>query len=197
MDYLFVSWEDIERLTARLAVEVRGRGFKPDIIVGVSRGGLAPTRILSDFLDVRDVIILGVAFYEEIGRTGSEPVITHPLSRGIRGKRVILLDDVSDTGGSLAIAKRHVESLGPSEMLVCTLHRKPWSTCDPDIFIEETDRWIIYGWEKLEAAEHIRENLGIEGDYAGSLRAAGFSSEDLKLLEILGIDLFDPDSPGQ
>jgi len=102
---------------------------------------------------------------------------------------------VSDTGGSLAIAKKHVESLEPSEMLVCTLHRKPWSTCDPDIFIEETDRWIIYGWEKVEAAEHIREGMGADGNYRESLRAAGFSEEDIELLELLGIESADPDSP--
>ena len=195
LKYLFVTWEDIELLTAKLAVAIRERGFDPDIIVGVSRGGLAPTRILSDFLDVHDVIILGVAFYEEIGRTGNEPVITHPLSRGIRGKRVILLDDVSDTGGSLALAKRHVESLEPSELLVCTLHRKPWSTCEPDIFIEETDRWIVYGWEKVEAAEHIKENLEAHGDLLQALVDAGFSEADLDLLRLLGILSIDPDSP--
>jgi hypoxanthine phosphoribosyltransferase len=189
MKYLFVSWEDIERLTVKVALAIRERGFEPDIIVGVSRGGLAPTRILSDFLDVHDVIILGVAFYEEIGRTGNEPVITHPLSLGIRGKKVVLLDDVSDTGGSLALAKKHVQSLAPSELLVCTLHRKPWSTCDPDIYIEETDRWIIYAWEKVEAAEHIRENLGAGDNYRQALEDAGFSDGDVELLDLLGINL--------
>lgn len=188
MKYLFVSWEEIERLTAKVALSIRERGFDPDIIVGVSRGGLAPTRILSDFLNVHDVIILGVAFYEEIGRTGNEPVITHPLSLGIGGKKVILLDDVSDTGGSLALAKKHVQSLDPSELLVCTLHKKPWSTCEPDIYIEETDRWIIYAWEKVEASEHIRENLGDGNDYRQALRDAGFSDGDAELLGLLGIN---------
>ncbi len=194
MEYLFVTWERIEELVARLAEGIRARGFEPDIIVGVSRGGLAPTRILSDFLDVKDVIILGVVFYEEIGRTGVEPRITHPLSRGIRGKRVILLDDVSDTGGSLALAKRHVLSLKPSELLVCTLHRKPWSTFDPDIYLEETNKWIIYAWEKSEAACHIKANLKEGDDPLSALKEAGFSRGDIALLGDLGILASDADS---
>lgn len=184
MDYLFVTWERLERLVARLALAIRERQYDPDIIVGVSRGGLAPTRLLSDFLNVRDVIVLGVIFYEDIGRTSSQPTITHPLSRGIRGKKVILLDDVSDTGGSLGLAKKHVLSFNPSELLVCTLHRKPWSTFNPDIFIEETDRWIIYAWEKVEAASHIISRMGYKDSEAGLLDA-GFSDGDLQLLRDL------------
>jgi hypoxanthine phosphoribosyltransferase len=192
LDYLFITWGDLEGLVARLALAIRERGMEPDIIVGVSRGGLAPTRMLSDFLDIRDVIILGVAFYEEIGRAATRPVITHPLGKGIRGRRVVLLDDVSDTGGSLALAKEHLLSLGPSELLACTLHRKPWSTFDPDIFVEETDRWIIYPWEKGEAASHILGKMrGSESD----LLDVGFSGHDLRILRSLGFLPSDPDSP--
>jgi hypothetical protein len=79
---------------------------------------------------------------------------------------------------------------------VCTLHKKPWSTCEPDIYIEETDRWIVYGWEKVEAAEHIRETLGADGDLQQALVDAGFSEVDLWLLRLLGILSADPDSPG-
>ena len=192
LEYLFITWGDLERLVANLSLAVRKRGMEPDIIVGVSRGGLAPTRMLSDFLDIRDVIILGVAFYEEIGRAASRPVITHPLGKGIRGRKVVLLDDVSDTGGSLAVAKEHLLSLGPSELLVCTLHRKPWSTFDPDIFVEETDKWIIYPWEKGEAAAHI---LGKAGGSDLDLLRVGFSEHDLRLLRSLGFLSSDSDSP--
>ncbi len=188
MDYLFVTWRDIERLVSRLAVAIEDAGFEPDIIVGVSRGGLVPTRLLSDYLDVRDVVILGVAFYEDVGKAGTEPRITHPLSRDIRGKRVVLVDDVSDTGGSLDLAKKHVAGFEPSQLLVCTLHRKPWSTFEPDIFIEETDRWIIYAWEKIEAGSHI-----LDGGQEEELREAGFSEHDIDLLRSLEIAPSKPD----
>jgi hypoxanthine phosphoribosyltransferase len=181
LEYLFVTWERLEELTAGLSGAIRERQFEPDIIVGVSRGGLVPTRLLSDFLDVRDVIVLGVAFYEDLGKTASEPRITHPLTRDIRGKRVILSDDVSDTGGSLALARSHVLSFRPADLLVCTLHRKPWSTFHPDLFVEETDKWIIYPWEKAEATEHIIRKGGRQGVCA-NLQEAGFSEADLGLL---------------
>jgi len=195
LQYLFISWERLEELLAALATSIRKRGFKPDIIVGVSRGGLVPTRLISDFLNIRDVIVLGVAFYEDLGKTGSEPRITHPLSRGIRGKKVLLLDDVSDTGGSLGVAKEHVLSFGPSELLVCTLHRKPWSTFMPDIFIEETDRWIIYPWEKVEAGVHILCNMEPGKDREVTLSHAGFSRGDLRLLGDLEVFGSGPDPP--
>jgi len=185
VEYLFVTWEDLEDLVARLAVKIWQSGYRPELIVGVSRGGLVPTRLLSDFLNVRDVIVLGVSFYEAMGKTSKRPRITHPLSRDIRSKRVLLIDDVSDTGGSLQLAKRHVLSFSPGDLLVCTLHRKPWSKFHPDIYVEETDRWIIYPWEKAEAAGEILAAL--PGDQRRELASVGFSERDLDLLEGLGL----------
>jgi hypoxanthine phosphoribosyltransferase len=195
LQYLFISWERLEELLAALATSIRKRGLKPDIIVGVSRGGLVPTRLISDFLNIRDVIVLGVAFYEDLGKTSSQPRITHPLTRDIRGKKVLLLDDVSDTGGSLELAKEHVLSFNPSELVVCTLHRKPWSTFRPDIFVEETDRWIIYPWEKVEAGMHILCNMKTNQNREVALSDVGFSRGDLRLLGDLEILGSDPDPP--
>ncbi len=193
MEYLFITWEQLETLLAKLALAVSRSGFRPDTIVGVSRGGLVPTRLMSDFLNVKDVIVLGVAFYEDLGRTSTEPRITHPLTRDIKGKKVLLLDDVSDTGGSLELAKRHVLSLGPSELRVCTLHRKPWSTFTPDEFIDETDRWIIYPWEKVEAGDHIIRKIDGKGSRRAALINAGFSEEDIQLLGRLSVLGSEPD----
>ena len=184
MKYLFVTWEDLEDLVARLANKIYESGYRAELIVGVSRGGLVPTRLLSDYLNVRDVIVLGVSFYEALGKPSKEPRITHPLSRDIRSKRVLLIDDVSDTGGSLILARSHVLSFSPGSLLVCTLHRKPWSKFHPDIYVDETDRWIIYPWEKAEAAGEIVDKSA-EGKE--QLLGAGFSARDLDLLKELGI----------
>jgi len=197
LQYLFVSWERLEELLARLASSIKKRGFKPDIIVGVSRGGLVPTRLISDFLNIKDVVVLGVAFYEDLGKTSNEPRITHPLSRDIRGKKVLLLDDVSDTGGSLELAKEHVLSFKPADLLVCTLHRKPWSTFRPDIYVEETDRWIIYPWEKVEAGIHILSHLKAGQDRATALSDLGFSKGDIRLLGDLEVLDLEPDLLGR
>ncbi len=193
MEYLFVNWHHIETLVATLAESIRKRDFRPDMIVGVSRGGLVPTRLLSDYLDVRNVAVLGVAFYQDLGETGNEPRITHPLRRDVGGKKVVLVDDVADTGSSLEKAMSHVSGLEPSSLLVCTLHLKPWSTFEPHIYAEETDKWIIYAWEKMEAGSHIVKDVG-NGKAEDGLLAAGFSSNDIELLRSLKLKGLDPDT---
>jgi len=149
MNYLYTDWNELEQLCRLLADKCRD--YHPDVLVGISRGGLVPVRLLSDYLANPHVAIMRIEFYLGIGKTKDKPEITHPLTIEVKDKKVLIVDDVSDSGKSLIEAKGYIEKLGAREVRVATLHFKPHSSYRPDYHVGETSAWIIYPWEKNEA----------------------------------------------
>ncbi|MFN3527886.1 MAG: TIGR00725 family protein [Candidatus Altarchaeaceae archaeon] len=151
--FLELSWNDIERMCKKLKEKIN---FDADIIVGISRGGLVPARILSDLLDIKNLEIIKIESYTGIG-TKKEPKITRELLIDIKDKNVLLVDDVADTGESLILAKEYLLKKFPKNLKIATLHYKPKSKIIPDYYVEETEKWIIYPWEKNETIKEIRK----------------------------------------
>jgi hypothetical protein len=154
-----VSWEEVARLCESLASTISSSGFSPDVLVGVSRGGLVPVRLLSDLLGVGEIYTIRVSFYKSVGKTADFPRITQPLTERLEGKAALLVDDVSDTGRSLLVAKDHVKRMGAEDVKVATLHLKPHSTFRPDFFVGETGDWLVYPWERHESAKELGKKV--------------------------------------
>ncbi len=181
MRYLRLSWEDIERQCVELAKMLRRSGVRADMIVGISRGGLVPARLLSDLLGNDELHTMRVKFYTGIGRVGERPVILHPTQVDVTGRRVLLVDDIADSGKSLSTAKRHLEERGAGEIVVATLMKKPASVITPDFYVQETDAWVIFPWEARETARLIAsgaENVEEELRAAGLVEVARELEED-------------------
>ena len=155
MEFLRISWEDGAKLCEELVH--KAKDYRPDVLVGVSRGGLVPLRIFSDMLGIKRIGVLGIQFYKKIGETSDFPEITHEMPLKIDGKKVLIIDDVADTGKSLAEAIKCISNKKPSEIRTATLHYKPTSEIKPDYFIDTTTAWIIYPWERHEAEREIKE----------------------------------------
>lgn len=153
MDLLRISWDAVIKYCEELAEKTKD--FKPDIIIGISRGGLVPARILSDILAVKKVGVIGMKLYKKVGERYDAPEVTQELTMDIRGKKILLVDDVSDSGKSLAAIKEYVKSKGASEVKVATLHYKPHSVFRPDYYIGTTEAWIVYPWERHEVEREL------------------------------------------
>ncbi|UCH57833.1 MAG: phosphoribosyltransferase [Candidatus Bathyarchaeota archaeon] len=160
---LHPSWDDIQRLSEAVAAKVMEHGYEPDLIVAVSRGGFDPARIMCDQLMVRRLASVQVEYYNDVGSTTDVPRIIYPLNADVNGLKILVVDDVSDTGTSLKAAKEHVESRGATEVRVATLHIKPWTTLKPDYHAAETDAWIVYPWEPIESMLSIAAMLKYKG----------------------------------
>jgi len=102
------TWNQIYRMLLDLVEKIRKNGFEPDIIVGVSRGGWPPARVLSDLLDNPNLANVKAEFYLGVAETKGEPVITQPVSMIVNGKKVLIVDEVADTGKSLKLVKEHI-----------------------------------------------------------------------------------------
>lgn len=149
------TWDELHLYILELSKLIRESGYKPDIIVGIARGGWIVARLLSDLLDVPDIASIRIEFYKDIAETSRSPIITQPVSTSVRGKRVLIADDVSDTGSSLNAAVKHLIEEGADEIRVATVHVKPWTTFIPDYFVVKTDAWIIYPWEPYETIKRL------------------------------------------
>jgi hypoxanthine phosphoribosyltransferase len=170
-EYVAPSWDKIYEMIVDLALKIKESGFKPDLIVGVSRGGWAPGRILSDLLENTHTANIKIEFYVGIGKTGHKPIVTQPISEDISNKNVLVVDDVADTGMSLTVALDHVVEKGAGNIKTATVYYKPHSTFKPDFFADTTSNWIIFPWERLEATRLLLEEAKAEGRSLDSVRA--------------------------
>lgn len=109
MKYIILSWQDVYNLTLQLSERIVESGFKPQVIVGIARGGWIPARILSDVLYTSAMFNVRIEYYSELGIKGPEPKVTQPLSVPIEGKKVLLVDEIADTGESLTHAINYIK----------------------------------------------------------------------------------------
>ncbi|TFF92750.1 phosphoribosyltransferase [Candidatus Thorarchaeota archaeon] len=151
MEYLILSWQDVYTLTLQLSERIVQSGFKPEIIVGIARGGWIPARILSDVLYAETLQNIRIEYYTDVGVKGKEPKITQPLSGTLEGKHILLVDEVADTGDSLHTAVEYVKGLGAGDVRSAVLHLKSTSCIIPDYYMVKTDAWTVYPWENRES----------------------------------------------
>lgn len=160
---LHLGWEDVQRLAEKVAEKVMTSGFRPDVIVAISRGGFDPARILCDQLSIQRLASLQVEYYTGVEQRRGTPEIVYPLNADVPDLKVLVVDDVSDSGNSLKAARDHVLERGASEVRVATLHVKPWSNFRPDYYAEEVEAWVVYPWEPMETLRWMAERLKSEG----------------------------------
>lgn len=147
-----VSWGRVERLARDLALRVRRDGFEPGLIVAIGRGGWVPGRLLSDYLDVGNLTEVKVEHYTATHKQ-SEARVRYGLSADPTGQRILLVDDVTDTGESFEAALEHIRAKGePAALRTLALHHKRVSPYEPDYYGARIDRWrwIIYPWAVVE-----------------------------------------------
>ncbi len=156
-----VSWEQFDCLCRRLVSKIRESDFQPDLIIAIGRGGYVPARILSDRLDIMNLTGFKIEHYRGAQKKAAA-VIRYSLPAEVEGKRVLLVDDVSDSGDTFVVALAHVrERLQPDAVRTATLHHKIVSSYEPDFYAEKVTewRWIIYPWAVVEDVSGFLERM--------------------------------------
>lgn len=178
------SWDQIYWFLLNLAETIQNDGFKADIIVGVSRGGWFPARILSDLLENPKLANIATEFYMGNTQIRRKPIVTQPVSVSVKDKKILLIDDVADTGESLKLVNSHLKERGASEIKIVTIYRKPWSSIIPDYYAKETCLWIVFPWEKKETIRKIVEKYVQQGKTVKDVKEALISiGMERKLVE--------------
>jgi len=147
-----ISLDDVYDLSWRLGQQILESEFNPEVVVAIARGGFVPARFLCDFLDLSAMNCVKVQHYLPGAEKEERAWIRYPLSGRVEGQRVLLVDDVNDTGDTLEVALDHVKSLGAEEVRTCVLHEKLTTKVPADFkqVIVRDWHWIIYPWAVVE-----------------------------------------------
>lgn len=147
-----LSWEHFYDLCRDLAGQIRDADYRPDLIVAIGRGGWMAARILSDFLGNANLCSFRIVHYHG-SHVEPQARLRYSLSPDVAGQQVLLVDDVSDSGETFAVALKHIGSrLDPTQVRSAVLHHKTTSSYQPDYYGEQVTRWrwIVYPWAVLE-----------------------------------------------
>lgn len=153
--FYVITWNQLYRDVIKLCSLIKQDNYKPDILVALARGGWVIARIVSDMLEIEQVTDMHVSFYTDINRTKKEPIILEDLGKDVSDKRVLVIDDVSDTGESLIKVLGYLKEKRPLEIKTATVYIKPWTKYVPDYYVKEFDGWIIYPYEIKETIKKL------------------------------------------
>ena len=145
---VLVAWEEAARLSRLLSHAIRASGYRPDLVVAIGRGGFVPARVVCDQLLLQMLTSMKIEHWGIAAEKKEKTVVRFPLSVDVKDLKVLIIDDITDTGETLQVAVEYVEGGGPAEIRTGVLQHKFTSAFSPDYYAEYMDewRWVIYPW---------------------------------------------------
>jgi hypoxanthine phosphoribosyltransferase len=139
-----VRWEDLDDMVRSLADAVRG---EYDVMLAITRGALVPAGMLAYRLGIRNILVAAVAYYDDTGQPSPSPTfLQFPADPLLRGKRVLIVDEVWDSGTTIHAVTERVRQAGGIPT-TAVLHYKPVHSVvpqEPDHYVVETSAWVVY-----------------------------------------------------
>jgi uncharacterized protein len=160
MQFLSVDWQGLHDRVFKLSEAVeKDNNF--DVIVAVARGGLTISHILSDTLGL-PITSFTVSSYRDLKQQENLKV-TFKIGNKLENKKILLVDDISDTGTTFIRGINYLHELGATEIKTAALFTKPWTKFVPDYYVEEVDKWIIFPYEGKETVQSLAKKLIKDG----------------------------------
>ncbi|MCW4050074.1 MAG: phosphoribosyltransferase [Candidatus Bathyarchaeota archaeon] len=146
-----MDWQLFDDLAKAVAYKVKESGFQPDFMVGLARGGWVLSRVLCDYLGVKDLVSLKVEHWGVTATPDGTAQIKYPFDVDLTGKKVLMVDDITDTGESMIVALDYVRGKNPEEIRTAALRHIEGSKFIPDYYGDEiTWRWVVFPWNVVE-----------------------------------------------
>lgn len=142
-----LTWDGFGEASRDIARAILADGFVPEVVVAIARGGLLPAGAIAYGLGAKNCGAINVEFYTGIGTVLDAPEVLPPEldMTYLNGRRVLLVDDVADSGRTLDLAVRLLTEQG-AEVRSAVVYTKPTTIIDPDYSWKATDRWIDFPW---------------------------------------------------
>lgn len=160
-----LTWDGFGVATRELSRQIVSEGFAPEVVVAIARGGLLPAGAIAYGLGAKNCGALNVEFYTGIGTVLDNPEVLPPMLdvAYLRGRRVLLVDDVADSGRTLQLAVELLRGEG-ADVRSVTIYTKPSTVIEPDFAWKATGQWIDFPWSA--------DGSVIEEDAGSSSRSA-------------------------
>ncbi|HZB96353.1 MAG TPA: phosphoribosyltransferase family protein [Herpetosiphonaceae bacterium] len=140
-----ISWQRFEELVRALAEQVEP--FEPQIILGIARGGLFPATMLS-FVLRREFYPIRLTRRVDDAIVHEKPTwLVRPPDK-VRGRRILVVDEIVDSGRTIALAADETRALGASEVRTAALYAHSWADPRPDYVALTSDALILNPWDR-------------------------------------------------
>ena len=148
MDKVHLTWGDVQACVGRI---IRHLERDYDCMLVVTRGGLVPACLISEQIDLRNILVAAVMFYTGVDQRLEAPIfLQFPADPLLAGKKVLVVDDVWDSGRTIMAVKARVQE-AQGQATIAVLHFKParshFPNARPDVFGEERNDWLVYPWD--------------------------------------------------
>jgi hypoxanthine phosphoribosyltransferase len=149
-----MAWDDLGVAARALAEQAMADGYRPSVILGIARGGLLPAGAVAYALGVKNAFTISVEFYTGVNERLDVPMVLPPVPNlvDVSDERLLIVDDVADTGGTLEVVNRFCEGR-VAEVRTAVLYEKPRSVVKCDYVWRRTDRWITFPWSADDPLE--------------------------------------------
>jgi len=156
-----LTWEGFGVATREISRAVVADGFAPEVVVAIARGGLLPAGAIAYGLAVKNCGAINVEFYTGIGTVLEAPEVLPPEldMTYLEGRRVLLVDDVADSGRTLALAVQLLRDRG-ADVRSAVIYTKPTTIVQPDYSHRDTALWIDFPWSAQGSV--VEEDAGAE-----------------------------------
>ena len=140
----YYSYENFKDDTNILISKLKDYQF--DSIIAIARGGMTLSHVVAEGLDIRNVQSIRTELYDDTVKR--KEITIFGKCKLDNGKRVLVLDDISDSGDTLKAVMKHLEDeFKDVEFHSATLFYKKTSVYEPDVWINEAKEWIDFFWE--------------------------------------------------
>mgnify|MGYP000048468368 CR=1 FL=1 len=160
----WLTWDDVDKLVDVLLPQLRAAG-RFDAMILVTRGGIVPGGLLSEALNITNVLTAAVDFPSQISPDDPARMLAFPSFLQfpddglLEGKRVLIVDDVWGSGRTSTAVRSRCQSAGATPF-TCVFHFNPYrslfSRVEPDFYGAITDAYIVYPWEVDRGTDGIR-----------------------------------------
>lgn len=173
MKKTYYSWQEIEAQTQEILRQLQRDAWRPDYVVGLTRGGLVPATLISQYLEV-PMECLKVSLRDSehgpesnlwMAEDAFGYVMHDPMCSGNGRKKILIVDDINDSGATLNWIKndwpsgclpndKRWEEVWGNNVRVATLVDNEASKSElkisysaVDLNKAEEDVWIVFPWE--------------------------------------------------
>lgn len=140
----FYSYDEFKVDVNMLAKEIKG--YEPDVILAIARGGMTLGHFLAEALEMRDLYSINSIHYEETRKLDSIDIFNVPDLT--KAKRAVIVDDIIDSGETMIEIKKVLNKEYPDlDLKVASIYYKDKALLRPDFAAREATEWIEFFWD--------------------------------------------------
>lgn len=184
--FIAPTWEQMGKLIFDLGKQIIKSGQKYSWLISIAKGGWTWSRTLADYLSMDNMASVKAKLYQGVGQTAETLTLEQILPEGvdIKDKKLLLFDDVADSGKTLAAVRDYLLNSGAKSVETATLFFKPHSVLIPNFYSFKTQAWIIFPHEirefiNLTFPKWVKATLG-KKEVINLYKKLGLSNEQVR-----------------